>query len=51
MSGMQCPVCGQEDCGLHTGVLAIAHLVDRCALVAAALLTGLIGVAVAIATM
>jgi hypothetical protein len=49
MSGRQCPVCGQEECGLHDGVLAVANVVDRCALVATALLTGLIGLACAIA--
>jgi hypothetical protein len=51
VSAVQCPVCGQEDCCTHDGVIAIAHIFDRCALVAAALLTGLIGVAVAIATL
>jgi hypothetical protein len=51
MTGMLCPVCGQDECCLHTGVLAVAHVVDRCALAAAALLTGLIAVAVAIATL
>lgn len=48
---MQCPVCGQDECGLHTGVLAVAHVVDRCAMVAAALLTGLIAAAVAMASL
>ena len=48
---MQCPVCGQEECGLHDGVLAVAHVVDRCALFAAAVLTGLLGIALAIATL
>lgn len=37
-----CPVCGRPECRLHDSVLAFSHLVDRCALVGAALLTGLI---------
>jgi hypothetical protein len=46
---MNCPVCGQEDCGLHDSALAFAHLLDLCALIGVALLTGLIAVAVALA--
>ena len=46
---MNCPVCGQEDCGLHDSALAFAHLLDVCALIATALLTGLIALAVALA--
>jgi len=46
---MNCPVCGQEDCGLHDSALAFAHLLDLCALVATVLLTGLIALAVALA--
>jgi hypothetical protein len=41
-----CPVCGRPECRLHDSVLAFSHLVDRCALVGAALLTGLILAAV-----
>lgn len=44
-----CPVCGRPECGLHDSVLAFSHLVDRCALVGAALLTGLIAVGLMLA--
>ena len=37
-----CPVCGRPECRLHDSVLAFSQLVDRCALVGAALFTGLI---------
>jgi hypothetical protein len=47
--GMNCPVCGQEDCGLHDSALAFAHLLDVCAHVLTVLLTGLIALAVALA--
>jgi hypothetical protein len=47
--GVNCPVCGQEDCGLHDSALAFAHLLDLCALIGVALLTGLIAVAIALA--
>ena len=47
--GMNCPVCGQEDCGLHDNALAFAHLLDLCALIGVALLTGLIALAMALA--
>ena len=47
--GINCPVCGQEDCGLHDSALAFAHLLDLCALIATVLLTGLIAVAIALA--
>jgi hypothetical protein len=47
--GMNCPVCGQEDCGLHESALAFAHLLDVCALIGVGLLTGLIALAVALA--
>ena len=36
-----CPVCGREDCDSHGGVLAVAQVLDRCALIGLALLTGL----------
>jgi hypothetical protein len=48
-SVMTCSVCGQRDCGLHDGVLAFAQIVNRCALIGVALLTGLIAAAVALA--
>ena len=37
-----CPVCGRPECRLHDSVLAFSQLVDRCALIGAAVLTGLI---------
>jgi len=46
---MNCPVCGQEDCGMHDNALAFAHILDLCALVVVVLLTGLMVVAIAIA--
>lgn len=46
---MNCPVCGEEDCGQHDRVLAFARLVDLCTLVGLALLSGLIAVALAVA--
>ena len=46
---MNCPVCGQEDCGLHDSALAFAHVLDLCALIGTVLLTGLIALAVALA--
>ena len=42
MRRMPCPLCGQQDCGLHNDVLAVAHLLDRCALFGAAVLVGVI---------
>ena len=44
-----CPVCGRPECGLHDSVLAFSHLVDRCALLGAALLTGLVVTAMMLA--
>lgn len=44
-----CPVCGRPECGLHDSVLAFSHLVDRCALIGAALLTGLLVVGLVLA--
>ena len=44
--GSHCPVCDQEECGLHRGALAFAHLLDVCALVGVALLTWLIAAAI-----
>ena len=38
---LACPVCGRRECRLHDSVLAFSHFVDRCALIGAALLTGL----------
>ena len=43
--GVHCPVCGQEECGLHHSALAFAHVLDVCALVGVALLTWLIAAA------
>ena len=28
-----CPMCGQQDCGLHDSLLSFAHVLDRCALI------------------
>jgi len=36
--GIDCPMCGQQDCGLHDSVLAFANILDRCALVGIAIL-------------
>ena len=44
-----CPVCGRPECRLHDSVLAFSQLVDRCALIGAALLTGLIALGVMLA--
>lgn len=46
---MNCPVCGQEDCGMHDSALAFAHLVDLCALVVVGLLAGLMVLVITIA--
>lgn len=46
---MNCPVCGQEDCGLHDSALAFAHALDLCALIATVLLTGLVALVIALA--
>lgn len=46
---MNCPVCGQEDCGLHDSALEFAHLLDLCALIGTVLLTVLMALAVALA--
>ena len=43
-----CRVCGRQDCGVHDSVLAFAQLVDRCALIVVALLTGAIALVVAL---
>jgi len=48
--GIDCPMCGQQDCGLHDSVLAFANVLDRCALIGAALLAVLIFAAFAFAT-
>jgi len=48
--GTDCPVCGQQECGLHDSVLAFAYLLDRCALIGAGLLTGLIAAGIALAS-
>jgi len=39
---LPCPLCGQQECGLHDDVLAFARVLDRCALFGAALLVGII---------
>ena len=36
--GIDCPMCGQQDCGLHESVLAFANILDRCAFVGAGIL-------------
>lgn len=48
-AAMNCPVCGQEDCGLHDRVVSFTHLIDACTLIALAALGGLIAVVLAIA--
>ena len=47
---MNCPVCGQEDCGLHDSVVSFTHLLDIFTLIALATLGGLIAIGVAVAT-
>ena len=49
MTRANCPVCGQEECGLHDSLLSFTHLLNPLALVALALLGGLVAMAVAIA--
>ena len=44
-----CPVCGREECGLHDSLLSFTHLLDPLALIALAVLGGLVALAVAIA--
>jgi hypothetical protein len=45
-----CPVCGQEDCGLHDSLLSFTHLLDPLALIALTLLGGVVALALALAT-
>ncbi len=45
---MNCPVCGQEDCGLHDSVVSFTQFLDVCTLIALAALGGLIAFAVAL---
>jgi hypothetical protein len=47
--GANCPVCGQEECGLHDSLLSFTHLLNPLALIALALLGGLVAMAVAVA--
>ena len=44
-----CPVCGQEECGLHDSLLSFTLLLNPLALIALALLGGLVAMAVAVA--
>jgi len=46
---MNCPVCGQEDCGLHDDLVSFTHLLNTCTLIALGLLGGLLAIAVALA--
>jgi hypothetical protein len=46
---MGCTVCGEEDCVRHGSVPALAQLLNVCALAGAALLIGLMAVALAAA--
>lgn len=46
--GPNCPVCGQEECGLHDSLLSFTHLLNPL-LIALALLGGIVAMAVAIA--
>jgi hypothetical protein len=48
-AAMNCPVCGQEDCGLHDSVVSFTHFIDRCTIITLAALGGLIALAVAVA--
>jgi hypothetical protein len=47
---MNCPVCGQEDCGLHDGVVSFTQFVDVFTLIVLAALCGVLAVAAALAT-
>jgi hypothetical protein len=46
--GANCPVCGQEECGLHDSVVSLTHFLDICTLIALATLGGLMAVALAL---
>ena len=43
--GIDCPVCGQQDCGLHESVLAFANTLGRCAFVAVGILMAALALA------
>ena len=47
--GANCPVCGQEECGLHDSLLSFTHLLHPMALIALTLLGGVVALAVALA--
>jgi len=49
MRSANCPVCGQEECGLHDSVLSFTHLLNQLVLIALALLSVLVAMAVALA--
>ena len=49
MTHANCPVCGQEECGLHDSLLSFAHLLNPLALIALTLLGVLAAMAVALA--
>lgn len=49
MRSANCPVCGHEECGLHDSLLSFTHLLNPLALIALALLGGLVAMAVAVA--
>jgi len=49
MRSVNCPVCGQEECGLHDSLLSFTHLLNPLALIALTFLGGLVAMAVAVA--
>jgi hypothetical protein len=49
MRNANCPVCGQEECGLHGSLLSFTHLLNPLALIALTLLGGLVAMAAAVA--
>lgn len=49
LHSMNCPVCGEEECGLHDSVVSFTHFLDLFALIALGALGGLIAIAVALA--
>ena len=47
--GANCPVCGQEECGLHDSPLSFTHLLNPLARIALTGLGGLVALAAALA--
>lgn len=47
---MNCPVCGQEDCGRHDSVVSFTNFLDLCTLIGLAALGGVLAIAVALVT-